>query len=638
MKGGWIAFAVALGVGLHWPGPDAQFTLDDFQFITQNQSIRSLAGALASFDEPFPPGQHDRGLYRPITNLSYAIDHLFWRVDPRGYHISNALLYGLSIGLVFRLARSYRLGVGLALATALIFGLHPVHSEAVDAVAGRSELLSLIFSLASLLCFKRALSAAGLRSQAADEEVLDARFFAPGLASLLFYALACLSKETSVLLPALLGFEGLLAWIESERRSPRGLQRVSLALLPFALLASIYLALRYSVIGRFAPLDPVLAGHDFGARLLTMGMAFSENLRVLFHPELLETDLYYSATLAIPEAMSASIALGWLSGLSILAGAGWLFARHMRRDESESDGQAFSSQERHALLAGVAIFFCFLLPVSHVFDFGAVFAERFVFSPSLGFCLIVPIISWRAVRAVTPSPRAQRAIALAGLIVFVGVAGSRSHERALDWRDEVRLWSRAQERLPDNAPILANLGLAHFKRGNLEEAERWLRDSLARDSGNLPGWNSLASVLLEKGELDAAQAIFRRVVEVDDDNFMAWNNLGVVEARRQNHSVAARMYREAIARNPHYASARQNLAEVEVAIGEARDYLASFSQPPSAEADPALLLRYSHACFVVGDFPCASDYHQRWQARDAASRQTSGLRSAPTAEGVVAGR
>ena len=74
---------------VHWPGGRADFSYDDRDFVETNQSIRTLAGALAAFGEPFPPHQPQRALYRPLTNLSYAFDHAIWGEQARGYHLAN---------------------------------------------------------------------------------------------------------------------------------------------------------------------------------------------------------------------------------------------------------------------------------------------------------------------------------------------------------------------------------------------------------------------------------------------------------------------------------------------------------------------------------------------------------------------
>ena len=144
-------------VFVHVPFGTAEFSFDDRDFIQVNESLRSLPGAWNALTEAFPPDQPERGLYRPLLTLSYALDFSAFGAEPRGYHVVNALLYGGVVCLVYTLARRYFGTASLtAFAAALLFAVHPVHCDAVDTVSGRSELLALAFSIASLLAFLRA--------------------------------------------------------------------------------------------------------------------------------------------------------------------------------------------------------------------------------------------------------------------------------------------------------------------------------------------------------------------------------------------------------------------------------------------------------------------------------------------------
>jgi hypothetical protein len=167
---GWLSLGIALSVALlctaiHWPGDGAQFTYDDREFIERNASIRSPGAALGVFFAPFPPEQPERGLYRPLTNLSYAADYALWENRAQGFHLDNLFVHAGIVLLVYALALAYRPSPLFAGCVALAFALHPVHADAVDSVAGRSELLCLFFALGSLLCFLRA-----LRAEAAPDD------------------------------------------------------------------------------------------------------------------------------------------------------------------------------------------------------------------------------------------------------------------------------------------------------------------------------------------------------------------------------------------------------------------------------------------------------------------------------------
>src|SRR3989338_1474281 len=69
------------------------------------------------------------GVYIPLTELSFAIEHHFFRDNPFVYHLTNLFLHILAAYLVFLLSGALGLSVLAAGMTALLFGLHPIHVE-----------------------------------------------------------------------------------------------------------------------------------------------------------------------------------------------------------------------------------------------------------------------------------------------------------------------------------------------------------------------------------------------------------------------------------------------------------------------------------------------------------------------------
>ena len=132
---------------------------------------------------------------RPLRELTYLLDHALWGFHPLGYHIQNLLWHGVNALLVFILLQ--RLGVSrpLAWASALLFALHPVNTEAVAWISGRKELLCLFFELCACVAWLRAFPRVA--------ESLPVRSLW-SLASLAALVLALLSKQVAVMLPFLL--------------------------------------------------------------------------------------------------------------------------------------------------------------------------------------------------------------------------------------------------------------------------------------------------------------------------------------------------------------------------------------------------------------------------------------------------
>ncbi len=552
MRGVLATLLLASSVLLpHWPRERADFVYDDRGFIGANQSLRSPGEAFAALLAPFPPDSPERGLYRPLTSLSYAFDFQIGGGDSRAFHRSNVLLYAVVVALVFRLALVYGCGFGFALALALLFAVHPVHCDAVDAIAGRSELLALLFSLLSLIAFLEARGAGGR----------NRRWLALSVGA---YALACASKETAVVLPAILAVH---AWVLplAPARGERRAELIRLA--PFAGVLALYLVARFSALGSFAPAEPLLRGVPFEIRLHTLGSVFLEYLRLLVLPSVLETDFYYREQLGITAGATARS----LCGLALLAAAGgalvWLIVRAGRERDRLPPG---TLSARALSACGLAIFLGFLFPVSHLLDFGALMAERFLFAPSVGFLLLVVLAGATALGRLLGSPGLRRGVAVA-LVGALALAGAlRSAARAAEWRDAVALWVAADRDLPNHPGIRANLAAARIARGELDAAAALLEESLALHPDHAETLGNLGNLRTQQGRFEEARSSFERVLVLAPGDFITWNNLGVLEIRRGRPADALAFFRRSLELNPNFADARQNLDATQRYLERAR--------------------------------------------------------------------
>ena len=131
------------------------------------------------------------GFYRPIAMLSLRGDYLLWKMNPLGFHLTNLIIHGLNVVLLFLLIRRF-VGDRAAFFPALLFGIHPAVTEAVGWVSCRFDLLALFFFL---------LAANSLCSFLEEKRVWLLMLV------LIFAACSCLSKETGIamvfLLPAI---------------------------------------------------------------------------------------------------------------------------------------------------------------------------------------------------------------------------------------------------------------------------------------------------------------------------------------------------------------------------------------------------------------------------------------------------
>jgi hypothetical protein len=245
---------------------------DTYPLIAASR-IQSLGDFLGSFTEELMDGRYPEGhFYRPVTNLSFALDHAVWGLDPFGYHVTALLILAAAVVSVYVLAQRWFGGVWAPLVAAAVFALHPLQLETLPVPARRGDMLFSLFVLWALIVQPRGKSP-------------PAR--AGGL-SALWVVLAAASKETgAIALPLIAAYQFLLDAEGTRRqRTRRALAASALPAAGFAL----YLAARTAVLGG-------LGGHP-GSSLLT---GVLRGLRSL--PE-------YAQSLLVPQPWSDSLALG----------------------------------------------------------------------------------------------------------------------------------------------------------------------------------------------------------------------------------------------------------------------------------------------------------------------------------------
>jgi Flp pilus assembly protein TadD len=177
--------AIIVGVAvIYWPVLRGDFVWDDFLLITGNPLLQNFSGLL----EIWSGGR--TADYFPLTNTVFWIEHHLFGANATGYHAVNILLQIANALLVWRLLK--RLNIPGAWLAGLMFGIHPVHVASVAWISELKNLLAMFFALLSVLCFLR-LDDQRLRNSATAYA-----------ASLVFFALALLSKTQVVFLPFVL--------------------------------------------------------------------------------------------------------------------------------------------------------------------------------------------------------------------------------------------------------------------------------------------------------------------------------------------------------------------------------------------------------------------------------------------------
>jgi len=539
-----VVYANSLGNG---------FAYDDVSVIENNARIHSLSRLPEAVSTPYWPGPLGRefGLWRPLTIGTFALDWAIWDGQPVGFHVVNVVLHAIATVLVLLVLLELLPPMGAA-AGALVFAVHPVHVEAVANVVGRAELLMTTFVLLACLLH--------LRGEA-DR---------PGrvVAIALLYAAATLSKETGIVLPALL-LTLDLARGEVARAGGWGPYARRHAALATTLLgiAMLILGARKLILGGVARTTPALgaAGVQSIERLWTVVSVWPHYVRLIFWPRDLSADY-------TPEVIPILYGPGpafWI-GLVVGGAAAAVAAVTWR-------GQPLASSRAsvRALATGIIFFVIAILPVSNIFFLsGVLLAERTLYLPSVGAMLavgwFVETVGWRANR-----------VAGGALIIVSALLALRTLERNPTWatsetvfetliRDHpesgrvqwllgelyfrqglpeegMKAYARAIDAIGPHYPLLVAIARDLSRAGRLAEAEPYLWQAHRLRPDMKGASHRLANLLLEQGRWEEAEAVVRSVLEADPHDPVAYHILADALARQGELDDAIEARRGSIA-------------------------------------------------------------------------------------------
>ena len=472
----WPLSVAVVAVLVHLGALANGFALDDVRLVRDNPAIASLSNVPRLVVSPYwaVPGEH-YGLYRPLTVISLAVDRAIAGPSPFGFHLVNVLLHAAVSALAWFALRRAGTHYGTALLGALVFAVHPLHTEAVVNIAGRAELLAAALALAAWL-----VHGAGAR-------------WRWGAAAL--YLGAALSKESTLAAPLLFVADDVL---RDEPRPPRFARYA-----PYAAAVAVALALRAAALGGHQAAEGTIALDNPAAaagtlpRVLTALWVQVRYLALCVWPRHLSSDYSFDAVPTV-HALTDPRALAGLALAAVLVAA---IALGRRRSPVVA---------RAALVWGV-----FMLASSNLlFPVGTVMAERLAYLPSLGFCLLVGHL----LAGLASLGRPARAAVVAASVLAIALLSVRTWARTPAWKDNLTLATTDVRTYPRSAKLQAGAGMFLEEAGRDAEAEAHLRRAVEIYPAYAQMHYNLGVLLGRRGAVDEAIVHLRRAIELAPDN------------------------------------------------------------------------------------------------------------------------
>ena len=435
-----MIFLAIVCIGLYANTYNNGYCLDDVMVITENTNTqKGFSGIQEHLTKDYlygyihTPSESALSPWRPIPLISYSLEVGMWGSNhPSTSHLINILLYTITtILLFFFLSKHVLKDQWLAFFTALLFAIHPIHTEVVANIKSRDEIFSLLFIICSLhLLFNYVISS--------KKRTL--------LLSLVFFFLALLSKESAITflfgVPIFLYFFEAISW-----------KKIKTLTGWFFLTTVIYSIIRFSILPiNFAPVDntgsliiinyPFLYAMGYEA-FFTKILILLKYLILLFVPYPLRYDYSYNQ---IPY-VDGTNPMVWLSFL--IYGLMTFFAIK-------------SFKKKNIFSFCILLFFItFSLATNLFIELAVTIGERLLFVPSVFFCIAIIYAGNKLLLYLKEKWGFNKKIAVVILIVPICFFCSwEVISRNKDWKDMDTLNMADYPKIKNS--IRANDGIANY--------------------------------------------------------------------------------------------------------------------------------------------------------------------------------
>jgi protein O-mannosyl-transferase len=507
-----IAFIQVLGAGF--------VNLDDSDYVTNNPLIRT-GSLLQVITTPV------QGNYHPLTMLSLYINHLISGEQAWSYHLFNLLFHLVNCILVFRLVLLLTgRNVIIALTTAVLFGIHPMHVESVAWVAERKDVLYGLFFLAGLISYTKYVD-----SNSKKEYVL----------SILFLILSLLSKPAAVIFPLALGCIDLL------RRRQLSI-RLVVEKVPFFILAAIIGILtmiaqrKAGAVGNlnFSVATKVLFGF-YGIMMYFIKMVIPFNL-VVFYP-------YPAINKALPVEY-------YIGPLFFIALAGVFF---------------YMLKRNRIVPFGILFYLTNLLLVLQVLPVGgAIIAERYTYIPYIGLFVIVGWLIDRFAKG--NRSKAYTTIFIANIFFSL-----LTWSQVAVWKNSAVLWDHAIKVRPSNKAY-ANRATELRNEKNYNLALEYFNEALSLSIIDYESFNNRGNIYFDLKQPDLAIKDYRKALSIKADYYPSLDNLGVQYATLGQYDSALKYENQALLVKPDYKVAYSNRALIYMKVNRFQDAIADWGR------------------------------------------------------------
>lgn len=551
---GHISLLSIIIVCLYFPTLFFEFTFDDIIHIVQNPNINSLGATFANSLTPMHPGD----LFRPALAWSFALNNTLGHLVPYNFHLVNIIFHALITICIYLILMEIisskvsgdneRMLSHVAFISALLWGVHPIHTESVSNIFGRSELQAHLFGLIFLIFIikhtKIAIKMCKINKFANQSRLLNCYIFVAAISLLL----GLLTKESVLIYPAIalilqyFIFENSLKYRILPKRVFIFQQSAAIFIIV------LYAVLRISTLrekafgGSAGFLDNPLASLPTRERVLNAILIQASYIYKILVPINLSADYSYSSIIPLtfpPSVLELTLILTIV--MIVIVGLFILFKKS---------------------LVGLAITWFFITGfiTSNVpFAIGTVFGERLMYLPSVG---IVVGLAWMILRPFTSSIVSDESykeirldikyrVCLVFIFFLAGCFANIKEQKK--WQSQHSLFKYQVDNHPQSAKSLHNYGKELLNRGKIKESKDFFQRALKIYPPFEHAKVALGIAHSKLGENKKGEELFKSVIASSAEFADAYDALGRLYLKEKRFKEALEVFDKFKAVKPNSA-------------------------------------------------------------------------------------
>lgn len=502
------------------------FVFDDLPQVLENRWIKDIRFIPDMFlHNVWSFGGGESNYYRPMMHLFYMLSYHLFGLRSWGFHLVNICLHaGVSVLVFCVVAKlikeperlSFSSYISVPLITALLFALHPIHTEVVTPVMGITDLSFTFFYLLSFYLY--------IRSQ----EGAPWRYFT----SVLSFFVAMLCKEPALTLPAV-----LLAYDYVSQKETFHLRSSFKKYIPYLFMIGLYFVMRFLALKGLMTRQThnELSLFQYFINIFPLFTLYLEKLLLPVNLNFLHTFDHIASPWEPRGIFSFIIVLSF----AVFTG--------------------FALRKKSVVLLGLLFIVLPLLPALYIpalsQELRNAFAERYLYLPSVGFVLLLGCLM---IRVQAKFHKAGMALVISALVI-AGFYSMGTLLRNPVWKDNYPLFVDTVNKSPDDGFARNGLGEALLKVGRSDEALEQLQLAVRLKPNLAIAYNNLGMVYRSQGMVERAIENYRLAVKFAPSYAVAYYNLGNLYGEMGWQALAIENYNIALTLKSEFAEAHNNL-------------------------------------------------------------------------------